>query len=151
MAYKSLLLSLALSIVLGYCFTAGLTSPNSLLKKLPDWSALLILVVGFVLYLLAGWWGLKGFREHQLTALFSLCLCAFGLGLYALAFVMEIGKNRPSRSFRQPDFGFENFGWLPERPVASVAKQPTPFHRRNRTFSSIGEPRLQWESSFKVI
>jgi hypothetical protein len=99
MVYKSLLLSLALTIMIGYAFTAGLTNPNSWLKKLPEWTTLPLLIGVFVLYLLAAWWGYRGLGEHRYTALFSLGLCVFGIGLYVAAFTMELGhgKARPGQ------------------------------------------------------
>jgi Leucine-rich repeat (LRR) protein len=104
MAIKSLLLSFTLSIILGYSFTAGLTNPNSLLRKLPDWSSYLLMLVVFVLYLLATWWAFKGFREHKLAAFFSLGLCLLGLGFYAAVFVMEMGRNKAAPGQYDYDF-----------------------------------------------
>jgi Leucine-rich repeat (LRR) protein len=110
MAIKSLLLSFTLSIILGYSFTAGLTNPNSLLRKLPDWSSFLLMAIVFVLYLLAAWWGFKGFSEHKLTALFSLGLCTLGLGVYAVIFVMEMGHGKASPG--QYDYNFSKLAPL---------------------------------------
>jgi len=104
MAYKSLFLSLSLSIVLGYCLTAGLTSPNSLVKKMPDSVTIPMIVVIFLLYLLASWWGFQGFSEHKLVAMLSLGLCTLGLGLYLIGFLMEIGKDKALP--RQYDYSF---------------------------------------------
>jgi hypothetical protein len=86
------LLSLTLTIVLGYCLTGGLTSPHSLLKKIPDSVTIPMIGVIFLLYLLAAWWGFKGFNEHKTAALFSLGLCTMGLGLYLIGFLMEVGN-----------------------------------------------------------
>ncbi len=94
MAYKSLLLSFCLTTLLGYALTAGLTDPQSPLKKLPDWTGIPMIIVIFLLYLLAGWWGIKGFAGHKFPASVSLAFCALGLGLYALGFVMEIGHGK---------------------------------------------------------
>lgn len=97
MAIRSLLLSLTLTGFLGYSFTVGLTDPNSLLKKIPEWVTLALLVIFFFLYLLATWWAFKGFSDHKITAILSMGFCAFGLGLYALAFTMELGKEGQHR------------------------------------------------------
>jgi hypothetical protein len=94
MAYRSLLISFIVTLILGYSFTVGLTDPDSLLKKIPEWLSIpLLLTFGF-LYLLATWWAFKGFHEHKLAALTSLCFCAFGLGVYALAISMELGHGK---------------------------------------------------------
>ena len=94
MAYKSLLLALGLSTLLGYALTFGLTDPQSPLKRLPDWLGM-VLIVGILLgYLLAGWWGVKGFSEHKVAASISLVFCFLGLSAYALGFVMEIGHGK---------------------------------------------------------
>ena len=92
MAYKSLLLSFCLTALLGYALTLGLTSPNSFVKKLPDWTAIPMLTGIFILYLLAAWWAFKDFGEHKVATLSSLGFCALGLGLYVVGFVMETGN-----------------------------------------------------------
>ncbi len=119
MAYKSLLLSLALSTLLGYCFTAGLTNPNSLLTKLPDWGSYLIMIGAFVLYLLAAWWGIKGFAEHKLTAFFSLFLCTLGIGIYLVLISMELfgGKAMPG----QYDYDFSRLNPSEQAVLTQIA------------------------------
>lgn len=104
MAYKSLFLSLVLTFLVGYSLTAGLTNPNSPLKKLPDWAAFPLMAVVFVLYLLAAWWAVKGFGEHKTAAVFSMCFCVLGLGLYAAGFVMSMGKGKASPGQYDYDF-----------------------------------------------
>lgn len=95
MAYKSLFLSFCLTALLGYAFTVGLTDPNSFWKKLPEWTAIpMLVVVVFALYLLATWWGFKGFGEHKVSALFSLGFCALGIGLYLLGFLDGNGPGK---------------------------------------------------------
>lgn len=104
MVYKSLLLSITLTFFLGYALTIGITNPNSLIKKLPDWSAIPLLGCVFVLYLLAGWWAIKGFGDHKIAALLSLGFCALGIGLYAMGFVMEMGHDKASPGQYDYDF-----------------------------------------------
>lgn len=94
MVYKSLFLSAGLTFFLGYALTAGLTNPNSPLKKLPEWSAIPMLVIVFALYVLAGWWAIRGFGGHKIAALFSLGFCTLGIGLYIAGFLMEIGNGK---------------------------------------------------------
>ncbi len=94
MVYKSLFLSLALTIILGYSLTVGMTNPNSFLRKMPDWISFLIMIVVFVLYVLATWWAFKGFSEHKTAAVCSLGFCTFGLGIYVVVFLMEIGNGK---------------------------------------------------------
>ncbi len=96
MAIRSLLLSLALTGFLGYSLTVGITDPESFLKKIPEWLGIPLALAGAPLYLLATWWAIKGFSDHKLTALLSLVCCVFGLGLYALGFVMTIGAGKAS-------------------------------------------------------
>ncbi len=99
MVYKSLFLSAGLTFLLGYAVTAGVTNPNSLLKKLPEWSTIPLLVGIFALYMLAGWWAIRGFSEHKIAAIVSLGFCAFAIGLYVVGFSMEMfgGKARPGQ------------------------------------------------------
>lgn len=114
MAIKSLLLSLTLTVLVGYTFTAGLTSPNSLVKKLPDWASYLLIAAVFVFYLLATWWAIKGFGASKLTALVSLGFCVFGLGLYAWGYTMAMGKGKASPG--QYDYTLDHLA--PEEKVA---------------------------------
>ena len=104
MAFKSLLLSFCLTAMLGYTFTVGLTDPNSLLKKLPGWSGILLIILIFILYLVASWWAIKGFGDHKVTASLSLLLCIFGLGLYAAGLAMEAGHGRAKPGQYDYDF-----------------------------------------------
>lgn len=104
MAYKSLLLSFCLTAFLGYALTVGLTDPNSPLKKMPEWTAIPMLILIFALYVLAAWWGFKGFSGHKITALLSLGFCAFGFGLYVLGFIMEIGHDKAMPGQFDDDF-----------------------------------------------
>jgi len=70
MAIKSLLLSLTLTCCLGYAFTFGITSSNSFLHKLPSWS-FIPLSIGFgILYLVAFWWGIRGFMANKFAYLY---------------------------------------------------------------------------------
>lgn len=94
MAYKSLLLSMVLTVCVGYVFTFGVTNPDSFLKKLPNWTAIPILAGIFVLYLLATVWAFKGFGAHKMVALFSMGFCTLGLGVYVIGFLMKIGNGR---------------------------------------------------------
>ncbi len=120
MAYKSLILSLTLTIVLAYCFTFGLTNPNSFLKKIPDSVTMPLIVVVFLLYLLAAWWGFKGFGEHKLVALFSLGFCTLGLGVYLIFFVMEVanGKAMPG----QYDYSFSRLDPMEKAALTQIAQ-----------------------------
>ncbi|MEO8086971.1 MAG: hypothetical protein ABI763_09140 [Bacteroidota bacterium] len=104
MVYKSLLLSIALTFFLGYAFTIGITTPNSLIKKLPDWCAIPLLGGVFVLYLLAGWWAIKGFGDHKIVALISMGFCTLGIGFYAVGFAMELGHGKASPGQYDYDF-----------------------------------------------
>jgi membrane protein DedA with SNARE-associated domain len=65
MAIRSLLLSLAVTCLLGYSLTFGLTDPHSFLKRLPDWTAIPILSAGAGADLLAVWWACREFREQK--------------------------------------------------------------------------------------
>ena len=104
MAFKSLMLSFALTCFLGYSFTVGLTSPNSLLKKIPEWGALALMIIIFLLYLLAGWWAIKGFGEHKISSIISIGFCILGLGFYAVGFAMEMGRGKASKGQYDYDF-----------------------------------------------
>ncbi|GAB3905655.1 hypothetical protein GCM10028803_36830 [Larkinella knui] len=119
MAIRSLLLSLAVSVLLGYSFTVGLTNSHSFLKKLPDALSLpLFLGCGF-LYVLAAWWALKGFSDHKFTALVSLGFCALGLGVYAVGFSMEAGRGKAAAG--QYDYDFSSLEPTEKVVVAQIA------------------------------
>jgi Leucine-rich repeat (LRR) protein len=94
LATRSLLLSVGATCFLGYSLTVGLTDPHSLLKHIPDWLSLPLIVGIAVIYLLAVWWACRGFREHKITALASLAFCTLGLGVYAAGFSLEMGKGK---------------------------------------------------------
>lgn len=132
MAHKSLLLSLALTIIVGYSLTVGLTSPNSWTKKLPDWSAIPLIIIIFVLYVIAAWWGFKGFGEHKWTALFSLGLCAFGIGLYVLGAVMQLGHGKAAPG--QYDYSFSRLD-AGEQAVLNQILQNAGLSLQDATFS----------------
>lgn len=104
MALRSLLLSLLLTIGVGYALTAGISNSDSPLRKLPDWTALPMLTGVFLLYLLAAIWAFRGFSEQKLAAIFSLGFCALGFGLYALAFAMETGRGKAAPGQYDYDF-----------------------------------------------
>ncbi|GAB3951270.1 hypothetical protein GCM10028805_31050 [Spirosoma harenae] len=103
MAIRSLLLALATTGVLGYCFTVGLTDPDSLLKKIPEWAGMVLFFGCAVLYIVAAWWAFKGFSDHKITAIISLMFCTFGLGIYATVLLMEFG---PKTTPGQYDYSF---------------------------------------------
>ncbi|MVM39287.1 hypothetical protein GO730_19845 [Spirosoma sp. HMF3257] len=121
MAIRSLVLSFALTFCLGYSFTVGLTDPNSLLKKIPDWLSIPMFVGFFLLYLLATWWAFKGFSEHKLTALASMGFCLFGLGIYATVFLMELGHGKPTPG--QYDYDFTTLDPTEKAIVAQIAHE----------------------------
>lgn len=104
MAIRSLLLSFALTCLLGYALTFGLTDPHSWVKRLPDWSAIPLLAAGGIAYLLAAWWACRGFRMHKAAALVSLAFCALGLSVYALGITLEAGKGKPTNGQYDHDF-----------------------------------------------
>ncbi|WP_461090047.1 leucine-rich repeat domain-containing protein [Spirosoma gilvum] len=120
MAIRSLLLSLAVTGILGYCFTVGLTEPNSLLKKLPDWAGIPLFLGCGLVYLLAAFWAFKGFGEHKVSAIVSLGFCAFGLGIYAVIFLMEFG---PKTTTGQYDYDFSTLDPTEKAVVAQLAHE----------------------------
>nr|WP_295926626.1 hypothetical protein [uncultured Dyadobacter sp.] len=105
MAIRSLLIALLVTAFLGYSFTIGLTEPNSLIKKIPDFLAIPLLLACALLYVLAAWWAVKGFGEHKLLAITSLGFCAFGLSIFAVGFSMEM--NRGKAGAGQYDYDFK--------------------------------------------
>lgn len=105
MAIRSLILSLALTGFLGYSFTAGLTDQDSFLRKLPEWTAVPLLLGYAILYVLAAWWAIKSFDDNKTVAIVSILFCAFGLGIFALGLSMEFGKGKAQKG--QYDYGLE--------------------------------------------
>ncbi|MCF0075015.1 hypothetical protein LZD49_31310 [Dyadobacter sp. CY261] len=104
MAIRSLLIVLLVTAFLGYSFTIGLTEPNSLIKKIPDFLAIPLLLACALLYVLAAWWAVKGFGEHKFIAIVSLGFCAFGLSIFAVGFSIEM--NRGKARTGQYDYNF---------------------------------------------
>ncbi len=96
MAIRSLLLSLLITGILGYSLTVGLTDPDSYLKKIPDWLSFPIIIGLGILYLVAFWWAIQGFSAHKVTALFSMALCTFGIGVYTVGIIMSLGNGMAS-------------------------------------------------------
>lgn len=121
MAIRSLCLSLAITFFLGYSFTVGLTDPTSILKKTPDWVSIPLFIGCGLLYLLAAWWGFKGFGAHKIMSLLSLGLCAFGLGVYALVVVMQMGSGKAAPG--QYDYDFTTLDPTEKAAITQVAQQ----------------------------
>ena len=120
MAIRSLLIALAVTGLLGYAFTVGLTDPNSFLKKIPDWLGIPLFFGCGLLYLLATWWAVKGFGEHKITAIVSLGFCVFGLGIYATVFAMEMGHGKAEKG--QYDHDFTTFDSAEKTVVQQLAQ-----------------------------
>ncbi|RRB07263.1 leucine-rich repeat domain-containing protein [Larkinella rosea] len=121
MALRSLFISLAVTGFLGYSFTIGLTDPNSLLRKIPDWLSIPLLLGCGLLYLLAAWWAFKGFNEHKAVAGLSMGFCALGLGIYALGYSMEAGKGKAAKG--QYDYDFKTLDLTETAVVAHIAHE----------------------------
>jgi hypothetical protein len=105
MAIRSLMIALLVTAFLGYSFTIGLTEPDSLIKKMPDYLAIPMLLACLLLYVLAAWWAVKGFSEHKFMAIVSLGFCVFGLSIFAVGFSMEM--NRGKARAAQYDYDFK--------------------------------------------
>lgn len=121
MAIRSVCLSLAITIFLGYSFTVGLTDPDSFLKKNPDWVSIPLFIVCGLLYLLATWWAVKGFGTHKITSLLSLGLCAVGLGAYALLIFMQLGNGKAAPG--QYDYDFATLDPSEKAAITQLAQQ----------------------------
>lgn len=121
MAVRSLLLSLAVTGLLGYSLTVGLTDPNSILKKIPDWLGITLFLGCGVLYLLATRWAFRGFSEHKIIALLSMGFCALGLGMYTLSFSMELGNGKATKG--QYEYDFATLDPTEKAAVAQLAQE----------------------------
>ncbi|RFS16347.1 leucine-rich repeat domain-containing protein [Emticicia sp. C21] len=121
MAIKSFFISLILTIFFGYSFTIGLTTKDSFLQKIPDWGGFTILIGGGMLYILAFWWGLRGFPQHKLLSLMSLGMSGFGLACYAVVISMQLGKGKPYKG--QFDYDLSKIPAKEQAAVRSLAKQ----------------------------
>ncbi|GAB3985653.1 hypothetical protein GCM10028807_01370 [Spirosoma daeguense] len=104
MAFRGILLSFGLTLLVGYSLTAGLTDPNSPLKKLPDWTSFPIVVGIGLLYLLAIWWTFQEFSQHKFLSIISLIFCLMGVGLYAAVISMELDRGKASPGQYDYDF-----------------------------------------------
>ena len=121
MAIKSFFLSLLLTIFFGYSFTIGLTTKDSFLHKIPDWGGFVLLIAGGILYILAFWWGIRGFPQHKFLSLMSLGLSGFGIACYALVISMEINRGKPTPG--QFDYDLEKIPAQEQAAIRSLAKQ----------------------------
>lgn len=121
MAVKSFFISLVLSIFFGYCFTIGITTKDSFLNKIPDWGGFTILIAGGILYVLAFWWGLRGFPQHKFLSLLSLGMSGFGLMAYAVVIYMEFNRGKPSPG--QFDYDLAKLPAQEQAAIRSLAKQ----------------------------
>ncbi|MFD0878382.1 hypothetical protein ACFQ1A_29725, partial [Massilia pinisoli] len=121
MALKSLFLSLILTAFFGYSFTVGLTTKDSFIQKVPEWGGFVILIGGGVLYLLAFWWGIKGFPQHKFLSIVSLGLSGFGLACYALVISMELNRGKASPG--QFDYDLGKIPVQEQAAIRSLAKQ----------------------------
>ncbi|MHA4741760.1 leucine-rich repeat domain-containing protein [Dyadobacter sp. MSC1_007] len=104
MVIRSLLIALLVTAFFGYSFTIGLTEPDSLIKKIPDFLAIPLLLACVLLYVLAAWWAVKGFSEHKFMAIVSLGFCAFGLSIFAVGFLMEMNSGKAAAGQYDYDF-----------------------------------------------
>ncbi|MBA4850818.1 hypothetical protein [Emticicia sp. BO119] len=121
MAIKSFFLSLVLTLFLGYSLTVGLTTKGSFLYKIPDWGGYILLITTGILYILAFWWGIRGFLEHKFLSLISLGLSGFGIACYALFISMEIDRGKPSP--RQFEYDLSEIPAQEQAAILSFAKQ----------------------------
>src|SRR6218665_1246660 len=121
MAIKSFFLSLLLTIFFGYSFTIGITTKGSFIQKVPEWGGFIILIAGGILYLLAFWWGIRGFPQHKLLSILSLLLSGFGLACYALVISMELNRGKPSPG--QFDYDLTQIPAQEQAAIRSLAKQ----------------------------
>ncbi|RYU97632.1 leucine-rich repeat domain-containing protein [Emticicia agri] len=121
MAIKSFFLSLLLTIFFGYTFTVGLTTKDSFLHKIPDWGGFIMMIAGGILYLLAFWWGVKGFPQHKFLSLLSLGMSGFGIACYALVISMEMNRGKPSPG--QFDYDLAKIPAQEQAAIRSLAKQ----------------------------
>jgi hypothetical protein len=121
MAIKSFFLSLALTAGLCYMFTIGIFSKDSLVNEIPDSWSTPIMIGGGVLYLLAFWWGLRGFPQHKFLSLLSLLLSGFGIAFYATVISMQLGKGKPYKG--QFDYDLARIPAPEQAAIRSLAKQ----------------------------
>lgn len=121
MAIKSFFLSLLLTIFFGYSFTVGLTTKGYFMQRIPDWGGFTILIAGGILYILAFWWGLRGFPQHKFLSLMSLGMSGFGLACYAVVISMELSRGKPSLG--QFDYDLSKIPAQEQAAIRSLAKQ----------------------------
>ena len=121
MALKSFVLSVLLTVAFGYIFMVGIFSKSFFLNKLPDWANMTIMVAGGVLYILAFWWGIKGFMESKLLSLMGLGLSSFGIMVYMFFIYMEFnhGKATPG----QFDYQLDKISATEKKAVLALANQ----------------------------
>jgi len=121
MAIKSFFLSVALTAALCYIFMVGIFSKDTFLNKTPDWLSMLIIAGGGMLYLLAFWWGLRGFPQHKLLSFVSLLLSSLGLAFYAVVISMELNRGKPSKG--QFDYDLAKVPAKEQAAIRSLARQ----------------------------
>lgn len=121
MAIKSFFLSIALTAALCYIFMVSIFSKDTFLNKTPDWLSMLIIAGGGVLYLLAFWWGLRGFPQHKFLSFISLFLSGLGLAFYAVVISMNLSRGKPSKG--QFDYDLAKLPAQEQAAIRSLARQ----------------------------
>ncbi|MBK9736983.1 MAG: hypothetical protein IPO92_19340 [Saprospiraceae bacterium] len=103
---KSLLLSLAVTGILGYIFATLMDqNANSWLLKLPTWVAYILMVLCIIAYILTLYLGLtKIIYGQRLANLGGIVLSVFGICLFVMIILMEKGQNKAKPG--QLDFAF---------------------------------------------
>lgn len=98
---KSFALSFTLTMIICAFFMGVFESKTSaLINKIPDWFFIVMVVVFFIGYVLALYWGVTGiFKDHRFLNFLGIGFSAIGLSIYLFAFIINgsFGKESPGQ------------------------------------------------------
>ena len=104
---KSFILSFVLLLVVCIFFMSVFDPRiNAFFRKFPNWIFTVLVVVLFAGLVLSLFWGVAGIIKGQLFSnLLGIGCSLFGLGIYAMFFIMEVNKGRESAGQFDHDLG----------------------------------------------
>ncbi len=92
------------------------------LNRVPTWLAVVLLIVFFIGYCVALYWGISGImREQRVLNFFGIVLSVLGIGAYIVMFQMNNGKGKERPG--QFDHSFESIGIEQQQVLEQIVRQ----------------------------